>query len=131
MLVWAPPMIWTVPVNCTLLLTFMAADPVIVTLAVGLRGTQVAAQLALPTDLRESGGSPLENVVTTEPVLMALAQSSTTVNCIAAGKPAGTLKLLPSIVKTGSNFDGVQAAAVAFAFAAAAAGVTTRSTSMG
>ena len=108
--------------------------------AVGLRGTQVAAQLPLPSDFRDSAGSPFENVVTTDPAVMEFAQSSTTRTSMAAGKPAGTLKLAPSMVKTGSSFVGVQAGVVARGFACgllagalgrAAAGATTSSTSIG
>src|SRR5271168_2047750 len=100
-----------------MLLTVSAAVAVITAFAVGLRGTQVAVQLPSPSGLSDRGGSPFENVVITDPDVMELAQSSTTPTEIAAGKPAGTLKLEPNIVNTGKSLVGVQAGVVAWALA--------------
>jgi len=110
-----------------------AAAPVIAMPAVGLRGTQVAAHRPSLSDLSDSGGSPFEKLVTTDPAVMELAQSSTTRISMAAGKPAETLKLDPNIEKTGRSLVGAQLGVVEWALLAAVpvCGVTTNSKSMG
>src|ERR1700682_5375270 len=74
----------------------------------GLPGAHVADQCPSCCEPRFSGGSPLENELTTDPVRIAEPQSSNTFTSIAAGQAAGAMKFDPSKVKTGSSFDGVQ-----------------------
>src|SRR5258706_2723760 len=87
------------------------AFPVTVTCALEARGCHVALQRPSRKDVRESGGSPLENEATTLPVVMGVPQSSTTVISISVGHAATTVKLDPSWVKTGNNLVDVQPAA--------------------
>src|SRR5437588_12599022 len=87
------------------------AFPVTVTCALEARGCHVALQRPSRKDVRESGGSPLENEATTLPVVMGVPQSSTTVISISVGQAATTVKLDPSWVNTGNNLVGVQPAA--------------------
>src|SRR5260370_25036889 len=76
-------------------------------------GAHVADQCPSCWDAKLSGGSPLENEVTTDPVRAGEPQSSVTFTSIAAGQAAGALKLEPSVVKTGSSLVGVQVAVAA------------------
>src|SRR5260370_13105747 len=76
-------------------------------------GAHVADQCPSCWDAKLSGGSALENEVTTDPVRAGEPQSSVTLSSIGAGQAAGALKLEPSVVKTGSSLVGVQVAVAA------------------
>src|ERR1051325_1540494 len=61
-----------------------------------------------PNGCKEIGESPFENDVTTDPLTWGDVQSSTTLTTNGVGYAAGTLKLLPSEVISGSSCLGVQ-----------------------
>src|SRR5947207_521168 len=75
-----------------------------------LRACQVPLQVPAWEDVRLSGGSPFENVATTDPFTMREPQSSTTRTSIGLGQPAAILKLSVKVVKTGASRVGWQAA---------------------
>src|SRR5579859_3248328 len=87
----------------------MSAVPVIETCRCEVfRLTHVPDQLPSPSETMESGASPLEKLLTTEPLVTGVPQSSMTRVCKAVGNDAGTLKLAPSDVIKGRRRVGVQ-----------------------
>src|SRR5580700_9487272 len=75
--------------------------------ALTARGVQVPPQFPSRRAVKGSGGSPLENVLTTDPAVNGSPQSLTTAISRALGHEAGTLKLLPSEVNKGTSFVGM------------------------
>src|SRR5262245_58953458 len=76
------------------------------------RACQAPVQRPSFSDVRDSGGSPFENVATTEPDTAGLPQSSTTFASRVTGHAPGTLKPDPSEVGTGNRRVGVQPSAL-------------------
>src|ERR1700730_9527278 len=76
--------------------------------ALTARGVQVPAQFPSRKEVKASGGSPLENVVTTEPVVSGSPQSSTIAISRELGQEASTLKLLPGRGNRGTSFEALQ-----------------------
>src|SRR5215468_7111807 len=75
------------------------------------RGVQVPPQFPSRSDVKGSGGSPFEKVVTTDTDVAGSPQSSTTTISSALGQAAGTLKLAPGEVNSDTSFVGLHAAA--------------------
>src|SRR6266404_455480 len=105
------PPIWTVP--CKLAAGCCAFTVTTIELLRAFCGAHVADQCPSCWVVKLSGGSPLENEVTTDPVRAGEPQSSVTLTSIAAGQAAGALKFAPSVVKTGNSLVGVQVAVAA------------------
>src|SRR5262249_34460570 len=72
-----------------------------------LRGCHVPLQVPSLREVRLSGGSPLEKLAVTEPLVIGAPQSSTTLTPSAAGHAAARLKLWPVVVISGSSLVGV------------------------
>src|SRR5260370_32497147 len=98
------PPIWTVP--CKLAAGCCAITVTTIELLRAFCGAHVADQCPSCWDAKLSGGSPLENEVTTDPVRAGEPQSSVTFTSIAAGQPPGARRLEPTVANTGTSFVG-------------------------
>src|SRR5689334_18957791 len=83
-----------------------AVTPMDVCAADVLRGCHVALQVPSLSDMSESGGSPFVKFAVTDPLVIALPQSSTTFAVSAVGHAAGTLKSCPMLEISGSSLVG-------------------------
>src|SRR4051812_18286840 len=88
----------------------MVAVAVTTTSEAGGRGIQVAAHAPFFREVSRSGGSALEKVVVTPPVVIGLPQSSTTRTPTWPGYPAGMTEPSDRSVKIGARVFGVQPA---------------------
>src|SRR5712671_7644920 len=108
----SPVCVWNDPLTCTVplrLCSGTSALPVTRTCAVLFCGCQVPAQVPSFSEIKGIGASPFEKLVTTLPVVIGLAQLSTTLMATCVGNPAGTLKPSESRVNTGASTLGMQA----------------------
>src|SRR5439155_11820450 len=109
LLVRSDPVTDVVPLMCSsgisaLMVTVTAA-------AAGFRACQVPLQRPSPSRAKASGGSPLENVATTEPLLIGAPQLSMMRTSTGEGQRAGARKSAERLVKTGTSSVGAHPSA--------------------
>src|SRR5262245_18883412 len=90
----------------------VAAIPMVTCAWRVLRACQEPVQRPSLRDVSDSGGSPVENVATTEPEIPGSPQSSTTFASTVMGQAAGAVNPEPSDVGTGNRRVGAHPAAL-------------------